>query len=150
MDNNIGISAVSCYATKAGKITDPYFYVKVPVLGLDNDTKDGAAVMEIKAKNGTDYRVSHDGDIDSKTADYYIEEKYVSIPPGPEIKTGADHYHKHTGESHFEKVHYFKLNDVPVSVGDLLLGIFLDGDTRNLVIWHIPHKVPIGGDVAYD
>lgn len=148
MNVNIPIGAVSCYATKAGKITDPYFYVRVPILGLGADS--GDAKIEIKAKNGTDYRVSHDGDIDSKTADYYIEEKYSSIPPGPEIKTGADHYHKHTGETHLKEVHYHKLNDVALNVGDLLFGIFLDGDTRNLVIWHIPHKVPIGGEVQYD
>ena len=150
MDNNIGISAVSCYATKAGKITDPYFYVKVPILGLDSDTKDGVALLEIKAKNGTDYRIYHDGDIDAEAAeDWWIEEMYTSIPPGPIIKSGG-HFHKHVGQSNLRKVHYYHLNDVPVNVGDLLLGIFLDGDTRNLVIWHIPHKVPIGGDVVYD
>ncbi len=148
MNVNIPQGAVSCYATQGGKITDPYFYVRVPILGLGADT--GDAKIEIKAKNATDYRVHHDGDVDAQTADYFIEEKYSSIPPGPEIPTGADHYHKHTGKSHFEKFHYYKLNDVPVSPGDLLLGLFLDGDTRNLVIFHIPHKVPIGGDVVYD
>ena len=150
MNVNIPPGAVSCYATKAGKITDPYFYVRVPILGLEQDTKDGAAKIEIVAKNATDYRVSHDGDIDSEKANYFIEEKYVSIPPDPEIKDAPDHFHKHTGETHLQKVHYHKLNDVAVNVGDLMLGMFLDGDTRNLVIWHIPHKVPIGGDVKYD
>ena len=148
MNVNIPIGAVSCYATKAGKITDPYFYVRVPILGLSADN--GDAKIEIKGKNATDYRVSHDGDIDSEKADYFIEEKYASIPPGPEIPTAADHFHKHTGESKFKKVHYYKLNDAAVNVGDLMFGIFLDGDTKNLLIWHIPHKVPIGGVVEYD
>ena len=148
MNVNIPLGAVSCYATKGGKITDPYFYVKVPILGLGADS--GDAKIEIKAKNATDYRVHHDGDIEAKTANYFIEEKYSSIPPGPEIKDAADHYHKHTGKSAFGEVHYFKLNDVAVLPGDLMLGLFLDGDTRNLVIFHIPHKVPIGGDVVYD
>lgn len=148
MNVNIPTGSVSCYATKAGKITDPYFYVRVPILGLGADN--GDAKIEIKAKNACDYRIYHDGDIDAESAeDWWIEEMYASIPPGPIIPSGG-HYHKHVGQSNLRKVHYYHLNDVPVNVGDLLFGVFLDGDTRNLLIWHIPHKVPIGGDVVYD
>lgn len=141
---NIPSYAVSCYALKAGKITDPYFSVQVPVLGLSADIED--STVEIIAKNCTDYRIRHDGNIKMEATKYKITKSVLEAdPPGVPA-------HAHQSKEPFEgsTVTYSELNDVDVAVGDLMIGLFLDGSADNLVIIHIPHKVPIGGDVRFD
>ena len=144
MEMNIPQCAVSCYAVSGGKITDPYFDVKVPILASADD---GVASPVIRAKNCTDYRVSHKGHKMSMEKTNYPITKSVldSDPPGVPA-------HAHLSEEPFEsdEILYEGLNDVEVSAGDLMIGFFLDADVDNLVIIHIPHKVPIGGDVQFD
>lgn len=144
---SIPLGAVTCYAIGGGKITDPTFNVRVPILGMSSSTKGGVSSSDfIVAKNATDYRIRHNGDIDMKTTQYKITKSSLDAdPPGvPQ--------HKHESIEPFsgKDVTYSRLNDVDYSDGDMMLGIFLDGDTKNLAIWHIPHKVPIGGEVVYD
>lgn len=144
---SIPMGAVTCYAVGGGKITDPTFNVRVPVLGMSVSSKGGVTSSDfIVAKNATDYRVSHDGDIKMGSTKYKITKSSLEAdPPGV-----PQHGHESIEPFEGKEVHYSKLNDVDYSDGDMMLGIFLDGDTRNLVIWHIPHKVPIGGAVQYD
>lgn len=144
MNVNIPSFAVSCYATQAGKITDPYFYVKVPVLGLEADIEESK--VEIKAKNCTDYRIKHEGIIDMTGTNYKITKSVLEAdPPGVPA-----HAHQSAEPFHGDGVVYSALNDVAVNVGDLMIGLFLDGSADNLVIIHIPHKIPIGGAVQFD
>lgn len=138
---------VSCYAMSAGKITDAYFNVRVPALGLSTSVNAGGSTASevITAKNCTDYRTTHKGIISMEATDYHVT-------PSVEKADGPVPSHGHAGVEPFKGtgVVYSNLNDVEVSVGDLLIGAFLDGDSKNLVIIHIPHKVPIGGDVKFD
>ena len=144
---NLPVGGVSCYAVIGGKITDPTFTVRVPVLGIDADiTNEGVtAGYTIVAKNCTDYRVSHHGKIHMGATDYEVTASVIKAA-GP-VPT-----HGHIGKEPFDgtDVTYSELNDIDVSVGDLMIGLFLDGDSNNLAIIHIPHKVPIGGEVNFD
>lgn len=138
MNMNIPLCAVSCYATSGGKITDPYFNVRVPILASDD---------VIVAKNCTDYRVSHLGhDMSMQSTKYKTTKSSMNADPGGV----PPHEHMSTEPFQSKEIFYDGLNDVEVAVGDLMIGFFLDGDVDNLVIIHIPHKVPIGGEVKFD
>lgn len=147
MSFSIPYGAVTCIAVSSGKITDPYFEVSVPILGMSVQTFGGSSSSAtIKAKNCTDYRISHNGNINMGSTEYEITKSSLDAdPPGV-----PQHGHKSLESFKGMGVDYTELNDVSYSTGDMMIGLFLDGDSNNLVIIHIPHKVPIGGEVAFD
>lgn len=145
---NIPLGAVTCIAAKAGMIYDPYFEVTVPIIGLQADTtaEGVTAKTTITAKNCTDYRIKHEGIIDMEATQYKITKSVLEADP-PGVPT---HAHESMEPFHGDGVVYSKLNEVAVNVGDKMIGFFLDGDSKNLVIIHIFGKVPIGGAVQVD